>query len=41
MVIEILLLHLFGFAWIVKGEFFPFLNDRETTLGPAVRIIVE
>ena len=29
MVIEIILLHLFGFAWLVKGEFFPFLNDKE------------
>jgi hypothetical protein len=29
MVIEILLLHLFGLAWIVKGGFFPFLNDKE------------
>ena len=29
MVIEVLLLHLFGFAWVVKGEFFPFLNDKE------------
>ena len=29
MVIEIFLLHLFGFAWLVKGEFFPFLNDKE------------
>ena len=28
MVIEIILLHLFGFAWLVKGEFFPFLNDK-------------
>ena len=29
MIIEIILLHLFGFAWLVKGEAFPFLNDRE------------
>ncbi len=29
MVVEILLLHLFGFAWLVKGEAFPFLNDIE------------
>ena len=29
MVIEIILLHLFGCAWLVKGEFFPFLNDKE------------
>lgn len=30
MVVEIILLHLFGFAWLVKGEFFGFLNDKET-----------
>lgn len=29
MVIEILLLHLFGLSWLVKGEAFPFLNDVE------------
>ena len=29
MVLEILLLHLFGFAWLVKGEFFPCFNDKE------------
>ncbi|MBQ6566500.1 MAG: hypothetical protein IJL80_05545 [Treponema sp.] len=29
MILEILLLHLFGFAWLVKGEAFPFLNDEE------------
>ena len=29
MIVEIVLLHLFGFAWLVKGEAFPFLNDRE------------
>ncbi|MBR5075832.1 MAG: hypothetical protein IKX28_02325 [Bacteroidales bacterium] len=29
MIAEIILLHLFGFAWLVKGEAFPFLNDRE------------
>ena len=34
MIIEILLLHLFGFAWLVKGEFFPFLNDREDAEPP-------
>lgn len=28
MIIEIILLHLFGFAWLVKGEAFPFLNDK-------------
>lgn len=32
MITEILLLHLFGFAWIVKGEFFPFLNDKEEAI---------
>ena len=30
MVVEIILLPLFGFAWLVKGEFFGFLNDKET-----------
>ena len=30
MVIEIFLLQLFGFAWLVKGEFFRFLNDKES-----------
>ena len=34
MVIEIVLLHLFGFAWLVKGEFFPFLNDKEEDEEP-------
>ena len=33
MIIEILLLHLFGFAWVVKGEFFPFLNDQAAANG--------
>jgi hypothetical protein len=32
MIIEIILLHLFGFAWLVKGEAFPFLNDKEETV---------
>ena len=42
MIIEILLLQLFGFAWLVKGEFFGFLNDKQEDLvGPAVRMIVE
>ena len=41
LVVEVLLLHLFGFAWLVKGEFFPFLNDKEKSAGPAVRMIVE
>lgn len=27
MIIEILLLSLFGIPWLVKGEAFPFLND--------------
>jgi len=27
MLIEIILLHLFGLSWLVKGEAFPFLND--------------
>ena len=29
MILEIILLHLFGFAWLVKGEAFTFLNDKE------------
>ena len=29
MVFEIILLHLFGFSWLVKGGAFPFLNDPE------------
>ena len=29
MVVEVLLLHLFGFAWLVKGEFFSCFNDKE------------
>ena len=41
MIIEILLLQCFGFAWLVKGEFFRCFNDREQDAGPAVRIIVE
>jgi hypothetical protein len=28
MVVEIILLHLFGFAWLVKGEAFPIFNDE-------------
>lgn len=28
MIIEIILLHLFGISWLVKGEAFPFLNDE-------------
>ena len=31
MIVEIILLHLFGFAWLVKGEAFPCLNDRPET----------
>ena len=41
MIIEILLLQFFGFAWLVKGEFFPCFNDEEKTLGPSLRMIVE
>lgn len=29
MIVEIILLHLFGISWIVKGEAIPFLNDHE------------
>ena len=29
MILEILLLTLFGISWLVKGEAFPFLNDEE------------
>lgn len=29
MIVEIILLHLFGISWLVKGEAFPFLNDEE------------
>ncbi|MCQ2274169.1 MAG: hypothetical protein MJZ86_05175 [Bacteroidales bacterium] len=29
MVVEIILLTLFGLSWLVKGEAFPFLNDEE------------
>lgn len=29
MFVEIILLHLFGFSWLVKGEAFTFLNDKE------------
>ena len=32
MVVEVLLLHLFGFAWLVKGEFFGCFNDKEETV---------
>ena len=32
MVAEILLLHLFGFAWLVKGEFFGCFNDKEEAI---------
>ncbi len=34
MITEILLLNLFGFAWLVKGEAFPFLNDVEEDENP-------
>ncbi|MCQ2119753.1 MAG: hypothetical protein MJY84_07510 [Bacteroidales bacterium] len=30
MILEILLLSLFGLSWLVKGGAFPFLNDTET-----------
>ena len=38
MLVEIILLHLFGLSWLVKGEAFPFLNDvkEEATLSDAV-----
>ncbi len=29
MLVEIVLLHLFGISWLVKGEAIPFLNDKE------------
>lgn len=29
MILEILLLHLFGISWLVKGEAIPWLNDKE------------
>ena len=29
MIVEIILLHLFGFAWLTKGEAFPCFNDVE------------
>ena len=38
MIIEIILLNLFGFAWLVKGEAFPFLNDREEDTGKDKRL---
>jgi len=41
MVIEILLLHFFGFAWLVKGEFFSCFNDKPVDIPPTVRTIVE
>ena len=28
-IVEIILLHLFGFAWLTKGEAFPCFNDVE------------
>ena len=31
MLVEIVLLHLFGISWLVKGETFSFLNDIEET----------
>ena len=35
MVVEVLLLHLFGFAWLVKGEFFGCFNDKEEVIPTA------
>lgn len=29
MIVEIILLHFFGISWLVKGEAFPFLNDKK------------
>ena len=37
MILEILLLLLFGFAWLVKGRAFPFINDAEEA-GPGLLI---
>ena len=37
MILEILLLLLFGFAWLVKGRAFPFLNDTEEDLKGGAR----
>ena len=37
MILEILLLLLFGFAWLVKGRAFPFLNDTEEDLQGGAR----
>lgn len=36
MIVEIILLHLFGFSWLVKGEAFPFLNDKEEIVNITV-----
>jgi len=36
MIIEILLLSLFGIAWLVKGEAFAFLNDSEDDVTEAI-----
>ena len=35
MIIEIVLLQFFGLSWLVKGEFFPFLNDDEEDAAPS------
>ena len=43
MIFEVVLLHLFGFAWLVKGGAFPFLNDpedEEIVFEPVTRKIV-
>ena len=37
MIIEVLLLLFFGFAWLVKGEAFPFLNDTPEDLAAKSR----
>ena len=29
MLVEIILLHLFGISWLVKGEAVPWLNDKK------------
>lgn len=36
MLLEIALLSLFGFSWLVKGKAFPFLNDKEENAALAV-----
>lgn len=36
MIVEIVLLHLFGFSWLTKGEAFPWFNDIEEEEPAAV-----